>query len=121
MAIVWFKEDKDLFVTLSKNNIILNKECDKLLEDYGYCILGYDKNAIYLKPVFYLSVDQNEISEKVYKMTSTISYLRVSCTDFLSIITKVFSLDLDNNQKFLAKWSEDDKLLEIIIKDNGGE
>lgn len=107
MEIKWFKDNaSDLFATINNNNIVLNKLCEKLFDDYAYCILGYSENdkKIYIKPESYNSIENNMVDAELYKLNFNRSYIRVSCTNFIRIVSDNLRIDFSNNLKFSASW-----------------
>lgn len=120
MEINWHKSrDNELFVTINKNNFIMNKECDSIMGSFKQCILGYSKKrrVIIIKPVNEDSYEVSNIDGKLYRMSSTVSYLRVSCTDFITSLIKDGDLKLINGKrKFIAKWDNVEKWMTIEIK-----
>ncbi len=120
MTIKWFKDNEsDLHATISNNNIVLNKQCEELFEIYEYCMLGYSETGkiIYIKPV----LNDIQIEVDLYKLSFNRSYIRVSCTNFIKLISKTMFVDFSNNKKFRATWDENEKVLTIDLENKGGK
>lgn len=119
MSIIWFKEKfSDLYVTVNKNNLILNKQCENFFSDYAYCHLGYSQEGkkVFVKPIPYDLVDNNLTDGEIYKLNYNRSYVRISCTSFIKTISQEYFIDFTNNKKFSANWSSDKNMLEIDLE-----
>ncbi len=114
MTIKWFKDNEsELHATISNNNIVLNKQCESLFEDYEYCMLGYSDTGkiIHIKPV----LEGIEIEADLYRLNFNRSYIRVSCTNFIKLISNKMFVDFSNNKKFRANWNDNEKTLTIDL------
>lgn len=116
MNVRWFKDTKSEYqATISNNNIVLNKQCEDVLKGLSYCILGYDENerTIFLKPVS--QENMTEIDADFYKLNINRSYTRVSCTNFIRLVSKKMFVDFSTSKKLRASWDSDEQILVIKL------
>lgn len=123
MNIKWYKNRSNLIAKINKNNIILNSSCSKLINDFAYCIIGYNESEkfIIISPIGYSEIDNNEIEYSLFKINTTRTYSRISCTDFINEISHNYQLDFTNERKFEVIWNEKETRFEIDLKSEVNE
>lgn len=118
MSIEWYDAySKDGVATLYENNITLNKNTIRNIEDAYSVMLGidYDNKKVIIKPLTKEMDLRGDIpSTQKYKITIRSSYGRISNKEFMRKIEKIGGFSLMNEpKKFPAVWDDSKKIIII--------
>lgn len=118
MSIEWYDAySKDGIATFYENNITLNKNTIRNIEDAYSVMLGidYDSKKIIIKPLSKEMDLRGDIPEtQKYKITIRSSYGRISNKEFMRKVEKVGGFSLTTEpKKFPAVWDEAKHLIII--------
>lgn len=119
--IEWFsKKDKVGFATIYPTNITINKNASSEIESSYACMLGIDKEEkhIYVKPISKDDYDAKRYNEEsTFILSGAKSYTRVSSTDFVNMISRIFDVDFKKQpKKYEAEFNKRDEVLIINLR-----
>ncbi len=117
MKINWYKVQANLTAKVGKNNIILNANCMKIVNDYAYCRIGTnDGSHLYIQPVAFNKVEDKEFDGTLFRIYNTRTYSRISCTEFINTLSAEYNLDFTTEKKYTVFWDEKTSLFTVDLK-----
>ncbi len=117
MKINWYKVQANLTAKVGKNNIILNANCMKIATEYAYCRIGTnDGTQLFIQPINYNKVEDNEFDGTLFRIYNTRTYSRISCTDFINSLSSKYKLDFTTERKYTVSWDETTSLFTVDLK-----
>lgn len=122
MEISWFNEKpKDCIVTMSSNNLTLNKPATNYFENAYSVMLGLSKEnmSVFIKPLNKAKALRHDISENLkYRITVRASYSRVANKAFMQEISEFIKVNFElTARKYKAVWDQKEQLLVVNMKE----
>lgn len=123
MSIMWFDSEtkiKNCIATIYDNNITLNKNASKLIENAYRVMLGldYEKQILYIKPLSKDLASKGTIPlSSQYNISIKSSYARISNADFIREIKYILGVSSFKHEqkKFLVEYQSDNDVLQINL------
>ncbi|MGI6585141.1 MAG: hypothetical protein ACOX3L_04220 [Lutisporaceae bacterium] len=100
-------------VTIAEYGISLNMAATKMIADWKYGKIGYDRN----KKVVLIVPHNNDYditgSFNIKEKVGNKNYLRINSRDLARVISQYCGVSLTPSFRCMAEWDEDEKLLVI--------
>lgn len=99
--------------TIAEYGLTLNINATKMISNWKYAKLGYDKTKkiIIIKP--HNNEDEASGSFVIQDKISSSSYLRINSRDFARVIAQYFGLSLTPSTRCLVEWDHEEEILII--------
>ena len=98
MSLIWFNDNlKDIYVTLTPNQLTINKFGASFFETANKVLLGFDidREVVIIKPLSKDDVIRGDIPESsLFNVSMNVSYARITNKSFLGVVNETFSLKL---------------------------